>query len=94
MLTLTDQASTAVKNIVAQSPSAPVGGLRINSKDGDASELAVAIVPVPEESDIVVTNDGAQVFLEEIAAQALENKILDAKVSEEGSVSFAITTAP
>ena len=48
----------------------------------------MAIVPTPEERDSVVEQDGARVYLGENAATALNDKTLDASVSNDGRVSF------
>ncbi|WP_136709712.1 Fe-S cluster assembly protein HesB [Agromyces sp. H66] len=88
MLTLTDNASTAVKEIVERSGAAGEAGLRIDADDAAATDFAVAIVPTPLEHDTVVEQDGARVYLGENAAQALDDKTLDARVSEDGRVAF------
>ncbi|GAA1698280.1 hypothetical protein GCM10009808_14710 [Microbacterium sediminicola] len=91
MLTMTDSAATAVKNIVARVPDAGDGGLRIrDSGDGTGFELSVA--PAPESEDTVVATSGAKVFLDEAANLALVDRILDAEVSQDGSVRFALAT--
>lgn len=88
MLTLTDNASTAVKDIVERSGGIEGAGLRIDAEDARATDFAVAIVPTPLEHDTVVEQDGARVYLGEHAAQALDDKLLDAHVSEDGRVAF------
>jgi iron-sulfur cluster assembly protein len=91
MLTLTETASNVVKAIIEQSPDTENAGLRINSQGVDASaELGVAVVDAPEASDQVLEHDGARVFLDEGATVALADKVLDAQVGNDGSVSFAI----
>jgi len=89
MLTLTETATTVVKTIVDQDPNAEASGLRINGEPG-APNLSVAVVTAPEEGDAVVEADGARVFLEENAAIALNDKTLDAQVSDDGAVNFAV----
>jgi Fe-S cluster assembly iron-binding protein IscA len=89
MLTLTDTASTAVKTIAARALGQDAdGGLRISSTSEDG--YAVAIATAPESTDVVVENHGAQVFLEKEASDALTDKVLDAQLDTDGSVSFAI----
>lgn len=89
MLTLTDTASTAVKTIAERALGQDAdGGLRISSTD-DAG-YAVAIATAPEATDVVVENDGAHVFLEKTASDALTDKVLDAQLDTDGSVSFAL----
>ncbi|BDI23681.1 Fe-S cluster assembly protein HesB [Herbiconiux sp. L3-i23] len=88
MLTLTDTASTVVKTIVSQTPDTDTAGIRIQG--GGDSEFVLGIAPNPEASDTVVDSEGARVFLDEDAAQVLDDKILDAQVDDEGGVRFAI----
>jgi len=90
MLTLTDTASTVVKEIVARRDGPEGTGLRISAEDPDATEFSVAVVPMPEEHDTVVEQAGAHVYLGEIAALALDDKTLDARVSDDGRVSFDV----
>lgn len=87
MLTLTDTASAVVTNIVGQSSQSETGGLRID-QEGEQLNLSIADAPAPEET--VVENSGARVFLANGAADALDDKILDARVEQDGSVRFAI----
>ncbi len=89
MLTLTDTASTAVKTIAERALGADAdGGLRISSTDDEG--YAVAIATAPESTDVVVETHGAHVFLEKQASDALTDKVLDAQLDTDGSVSFAI----
>ena len=90
MLTLTDTASTVVKEIVDRSGAPAGAGLRIDSEDATGTEFGVAIAPSPEASDAVIEQAGARVYLAEGAAQALDDKTLDAHVSEDGRVAFDI----
>lgn len=93
MLTLTDNASTIVKTIAAQTPDSADAGLRISSTDSASTDFAVAITPAPEPDDQVVESAGAKVFLEGNAAEMLSDKVLDAQVDDEGAVRFAIGLA-
>ncbi|MBA8815681.1 Fe-S cluster assembly iron-binding protein IscA [Microbacterium halimionae] len=89
MLTLTENAASAVKNITAQIPT-ETGGLRIRDTGAENSGFELALVQAPEETDAVVETDGARVFVDEVAKVALDDRILDAEVSEDGSVRFAL----
>ena len=89
MLTLTENASTIVKTLTDQSPEADAG-LRISSSNEQTTAFAAAVTPQPEPADQVVESGGARLFLEPDAAAALDDKVLDAQVDEQGSVSFAI----
>ncbi|WP_111720860.1 iron-sulfur cluster biosynthesis family protein [Homoserinimonas sp. OAct 916] len=90
MLTLTEDAQNIVKAITGQSPGADDGGLRIASANPDNSDFSLAVAPAPEPEDQVVESSGARVFLEENAAMALSDKVLDAQVDEQGSVRFGL----
>ena len=90
MLTLTENASAVVKEIVSHNGAPEGSGLRINAQDAAATEFAAAVVPTPDPTDAVLEQDGARVYLGEAAAIALADKTLDAKVDDDGRVSFAI----
>ncbi len=90
MLTLTEDAQNIVKTITSQSPGADEGGLRIASANPDNSDFSLTVAPAPEPEDQVVESSGARVFLEENAAAALSDKVLDAQVDEQGSVRFGL----
>lgn len=90
MLTLTDTASTVVKEIVDRSGAPAGSGLRIDAEGDTGTEFSVEIAPLPEERDAIVEQAGARVYLAEKAAQALDEKTLDAHLGEDGRVEFDI----
>ena len=90
MLTLTENASNIVKTIAVQTLGNEEGGLRISTQGSSDGDFAVTAVEAPDPGDTVVDSDGAKVFLEENAATALDDKVLDAEVDSSGSVQFAI----
>ncbi len=90
MLTLTENASTIVKDITHQSGLAETTGLRITSGDADEQSLAVSAAQTPEPGDQTVEQDGALIYLDENAAVMLDDKVLDAGVDPDGKVEFAI----
>lgn len=91
MLTMTQTAAEAVKQIVARVPQAEDGGVRIRDAGAETGfELSVA--PDPEPTDTIVVTDGARVFLDETAATALDDRVLDAELGGDGSVRFALGT--
>ncbi|MCU1406797.1 MAG: hypothetical protein JWQ43_3100 [Glaciihabitans sp.] len=93
MLTITDNAATAVKDLAGRTTGTETGGLRIATTEADRSNFEVTVIPAPEADDQVVENDGAQVFLERIAAEVLADKRLDATTDTEGAVRFSILNA-
>lgn len=97
MLTLTDNASTAVKDLTGRAlgvepTEVNAGGLRISSPEPGSSSLSVAVAPAPEPADHVVENAGARVFLDANASAVVADKILDAHLDDKGAVRFALTT--
>ncbi len=92
MLILTDNATAVVKGFADQIPEA--SGLRITSGDSDQPDLAVSPAATAEPGDAVVEQDGATVFLDESASVLLDDKVLDARVDQEGNVEFGLGQQP
>ena len=93
MLTLTEEATTAVKTITAQFPEAAAGGVRIEGAGSPDSQFRLSVVDAPVSGDAVVENAGARVFLDTDAAAVLDDRVLDAQIDPQGAVQFAVTTA-
>lgn len=91
MLTLTENAATAVKTIVERAADADTGGLRIYGAENPSSGFTLAVAGSPETNDAVVDEAGARVFLDAGAAAALDDQVLDAQVDQEGAVQFALS---
>ncbi len=89
MLTITPQASNAIRGVLA-SQQAPDGSVfRISPKPGE-SNLILSIVDAPQPDDEIVEGEGVEVCVEPTAAEALDDKELDAMVVE-GEVNFTIS---
>ena len=93
MLTLTENASTIVKTIVDQSAPGDDSGLRFSQEGANQGALTVAPSPEAQPGDAVVEQDGARVYLDQAAAVALDDQVLDASVDQSGAVQFSITPA-
>lgn len=90
MLTLTESATTEIRNLIANNPDVPDdAGVRI-ATNPDGASLTLSLALTPSEDDAVLDSDGARVFLESGAAQLLDDKTLHAGVNEQGQVQFAI----
>jgi iron-sulfur cluster assembly protein len=88
VLTLTNQAQTAVRTLT-QDPQAPESaGLRI-AAGNEGLELMVVAEPAP--GDSLIDDGGARVFVDSGAAELLEEQILDAQV-EGNQVSFFLAS--
>lgn len=82
MLAITDTAAEAIRGIVA-APELPDGaGLRIATQPGPAevATLEVTVAETPAETDQVVSESGARVFVEADAVPLLDDKLLDAQI--------------
>jgi len=90
MLTLTENASTIVRDITAQPGMPETAGLRISSELGDQPTFAISAAEQPQEEDQVVEQAGATVYLDQTAAELLDDKVLDAAVDDQGKVEFAL----
>jgi iron-sulfur cluster assembly protein len=88
MLTLTENASTIVKEIASQNGGDGTG-LRI-APDSDQDGFGITTADSPEPGDQVVEQGGATVYLESQVAEVLSDKILDAGVDQTGNVQFAL----
>jgi Fe-S cluster assembly iron-binding protein IscA len=82
VLAITDTAADAIRGIVAAPGLPESAGLRI-ALQGDSSQdaaLEVTVAEVPDESDQVVDEAGARVFVEEQVVEMLDDKLLDAQI--------------
>ena len=90
MLTLTPNAVTAIRSLTSQQELPEQTGLRIMSQDEGSTSFALALTEGPAAGDQVVEEGGARVFVESGAAVVLEDKALDAQVTEQGDVAFSL----
>jgi Fe-S cluster assembly iron-binding protein IscA len=94
MLSMTDTAADAVRRISEGSGLEPDPGLRISAgqptPDGTPLEIGLAGEAAPH--DQTVEEDGARIYVEELVAPALDDKVLDAAV-EGDQVRFALRDA-
>jgi iron-sulfur cluster assembly protein len=90
MLTLTENACTIVKRYTDH-PDTPDGaGLRITST-ADA-QLAVTTADELPAGDHLVEQDGARVYLDPVAAEQLDELVLDAGIDDAGNIEFGLVT--
>lgn len=80
MLTLTPAAVDAVRSAISSEGAPPEAGLRITAHpDGDEIEVDLTLVEAPSEGDEILEEDGARVYLDPTAAEALADVELDAE---------------
>jgi iron-sulfur cluster assembly protein len=90
MLTLTDNAVTAIRALTSQPEQPPETGLRIMGQGEGVPPFELALVETPADGDQVIEANGARVFLAAGTAQVLADKALDAQVDDEGGVAFSV----
>ncbi len=94
MLTLTENASTIVRDITTQPGMPETTGLRITTEGGAQPGFAISAAEEPEADDKVVEQAGATIYLDQESSELLDDKILDAAVDEQGKVEFALGLQP
>lgn len=90
MVTLTENAASVIRALVDRPELGEEAGLRVASPSNGTQGFVVSTAPSPQAGDAVVDDEGARVFLEQAAAVALEDKVLDARVNDEGGVEFLL----
>jgi iron-sulfur cluster assembly protein len=82
MLTITDNAAKAVRRISAGSGLEPDPGLRLSAgpPTADGTPLEVSVTAGAESTDQTIEKGGARVYLDELLAPALDDKVLDAEI--------------
>ncbi|MBB5834526.1 Fe-S cluster assembly protein HesB [Kribbella italica] len=94
MLTLTENATLVIKSITGVDGAPEGAGVRISQENPTDPALAVTTTEAPKPGDQVVEESGARVFLEQNAANTLDDKILDAAVDDKGGVEFLLVPQP
>jgi Fe-S cluster assembly iron-binding protein IscA len=94
VLDVTSSASLVIRELIASNNANGGAGLRIAPADEPAGAFALSVAPGPEQDDQVVPIEDGEVFLEPTAAQALDDKTLDADVDPQGAVSFSVIDQP
>ena len=94
MLTLTDNAVSAILALTSQPEQPPDAGLRIMGQGEGVPPFQLALADTPADGDQVIEANGAWVFLASDAAVVLADKSLDAEVDYQGSVAFSVSTQP
>jgi iron-sulfur cluster assembly protein len=95
MLTITEPAATAIRTLVSSADLPDGAGLRIDASEQDDG-LELAVVPEPQDTDTVVEDSGAAVFLAPAAAEVLDDKVLDIEqvADEDGQAQLRFAVAP
>lgn len=90
MVTLTDDAVTAIRSLTDQAVDPHTAGVRIASgRETDA--LSLDIAAGPQEGDAVMEVSGAKLFLDDAATTVLDGRVLHASQDADGRLQFSIT---
>jgi Fe-S cluster assembly iron-binding protein IscA len=93
MLAITDLAAEAIKTLATDAELPEGGGLRIAAPSPEQG-LELSLAGQPATDDVVLTGEGVSVFLEPMAAEVLDDKVLDvqpvANADGEQELRFAI----
>jgi iron-sulfur cluster assembly protein len=92
MLVLTESAAEVVKSVTSAQQDLDAAGVRITAgpEPEDTAALQLALAAGPSEDDQVIETAGARVFVESQAAVYLEDKVLDARLDEQGNAQFLL----
>jgi Fe-S cluster assembly iron-binding protein IscA len=95
MLAITDTAAEAIKSLTTDAELPESGGLRIAASDPEQG-LELSLAAQADQSDTVLTGEGLNVFLEPMAAEVLEDKILDVQpfTNSEGEEELRFAIGP
>jgi Fe-S cluster assembly iron-binding protein IscA len=96
VLALTDAAVGVIHDLTTQ-PGLPDGtGLRITPQadNGTGPAFALSLSQAPESADEVIETADTRVYLEPAVAQQLQDKVLDARIDEQGEIAFLISQQP
>ncbi|GAA2853681.1 hypothetical protein GCM10020220_048660 [Nonomuraea rubra] len=90
VLTLTDNAVVAIRDLMVGEDVPPDAGLRISPKADEAGTLEVSLASTPEAGDQVVEKEDVRVFVAEDAVPILDDKALDAQPGTPGHPTFRL----
>jgi iron-sulfur cluster assembly protein len=89
VLTITDNAGILVTDLVSRGVSTDTGGIRIAAQD---DRFAVSLAEAPAAAEVVAVDGEARVFMEPPIAEVLDDKVLDARLGDDGGVEFLIVS--
>ncbi|WP_182898791.1 Fe-S cluster assembly protein HesB [Microbispora sp. H10830] len=90
MLTLTDNAVMAIRDLTVGENIPDQAGLRLAAKPGTEASLELSLVSAPQAGDQVIEKADTRVFVEAGVAPALDDKTLDAEIGAEGEHTFKL----
>lgn len=94
MLTLTENAQTALDEIATRADLPDGGGLRISPSVSQPGGLDLGLAPQPVQGDDVVRSGGTPVFIDQASSPALSDLTLDTAPAPEGAPGPAFVLVP
>src|SRR5579859_1924816 len=95
MLALTDSAVGVIRDLTTQAGLPDGTGLRIAPQpdvgNGESPAFALSLSQGPGAGDEVIEAADTRVYLEPQVAQQLQDKVLDARIDEQGEVAFLVS---
>ena len=95
MLTLTQEAAGAIRQLTSAAP--PGAGVRLHigamPRAGRPAPIEIDVVPWSDNRDTVLEADGARLYVEPETLRVLDHKLLDASVTDDG-LRFALREQP
>ena len=92
MLMLTENAREVIRAVVDDLES-DTAGLRFAGSQNGQDSLTISTATAPAQGDQVVDDAGRRVFIEGSAALLLDDKVLDARMNDDGGVEFLVAVA-
>ncbi|MEV1171077.1 Fe-S cluster assembly protein HesB [Nonomuraea sp. NPDC049784] len=90
MLTLTENAVVAIRDLMVGEDVPADAGLRISPKPDEAGTLELSLASTPHAGDQVVEKEDVRVFVAEDVVQVLDDKSLDAQPGVPGQPNFRL----
>lgn len=94
MLTLSENAQTAIDDVATRADLPAGGGLRISRSPGQPGGLELTLTPAPESTDRVIQTGQTPVFVDEAAAEQLDLLVLDTTPAPEPGGEPGFVLAP
>ena len=95
MLTLTEDAAGAIRQLTSDTP--PGAGVRLHVgvcvSAGEAAPIEIEVAPWPDTNDTVLESDGVRLYVEPETLRVLDHKLLDAEAPD-GKPQFVLFEQP
>lgn len=98
MLVVTSDAAEAIRALLASEELPESAGVRLspaaNPANGSEPAIAAELALAPLEDDLILSEEGARLFIPPEAVPALDEKLLDAGFESDNEVRFSLRDQP